>query len=54
MDADFFYYSIYDIFTQRQPRACVRVFINFFKKLFLRNYWLDFYQISQEWSLDKG
>ena len=34
----------------------VRAFVNFFfkkkKKLLLRNYWLDFYQISRECSLD--
>ena len=31
----------------------VRAFVNFFfKKLLLRNYGLDFYQISQECSLD--
>ena len=29
MDADFFYYSVYDRFIQRQPFACVR-------KLFLK------------------
>ena len=39
MDANFFYYSIYDRFIQRQPHACVRVSVNlFFKKLLLRNY----------------
>ena len=29
-------------------RACMCAFVNFFfkKKLLLRNYWLDFYQIS--------
>ena len=33
----------------------VRVFVNFFfEKLFLRNCWLDFYQISQECSIDRG
>ena len=33
----------------------VRAFVNFlFEKLLLRNYWLDFYQISQECSLDRG
>ena len=33
----------------------VRVFVNFFfEKLLLRNYWLDFYQISQECSSDRG
>ena len=33
-------------------RACVRACVNFFfKKLLLRNYWLDFNQISQECSL---
>ena len=32
----------------------VRAFANFFcKKLLIRNYWLDFYQISQECSLDR-
>ena len=32
---------------------CVRPSVNFsFKKLLLRNYWLDFYQISQECSID--
>ena len=54
MDVDFCYYSIYDEFIQKQPYACVRVFINFFFEKLLRNYWLDFYQISQECSLDKG
>ena len=52
---NFFYYYIYDRFIHRQPCACVHVFINFFfKKLLLRNYGLDFYQISQECSLDRG
>ena len=33
----------------------MRAFENFlFKKLLLRNYLLDFYQISQECSLDRG
>ena len=33
----------------------VHVFVNFFfKKLLLRNYWLDFKQISQECSFDRG
>ena len=33
----------------------VRAFLNlFFEKLLLRNYWLNFYQISQECSLDRG
>ena len=36
MDANFFYYSIYDRFIQRQPCACVRAcmcaFVNFFFK----------------------
>ena len=44
MDADFFYYSIYDRFIQRQLCACIRKL--FFKKL-LRNCGLDFYKISQ-------
>ena len=33
MDANFFYYSIYDIFIQRQKmylHACVCAFVNFF------------------------
>ena len=38
MDANFFYYSIYDKFIQRQPCACMRAFVNF-KKLLLRSYW---------------
>ena len=32
MDANFFYYSIYDRFIQRQPCACMRAFVNFFFK----------------------
>ena len=32
----------------------VCVFVNFFFEKLLRNYWLDFYQISQECSLDRG
>ena len=34
MDANFFYYSIYDRFIQRQPcvRACMCAFVNFFFK----------------------
>ena len=32
MDANFFHYSIYDRFIQRQPCECVRVFVNFFFK----------------------
>ena len=32
MDANFFYYSIYDRFIQRQPCACVSAFVNFFFK----------------------
>ena len=32
MDANFFYYSIYDRFIQRQPCACVGAFVNFFFK----------------------
>ena len=36
MDANFFYYSIYDRFIQRQPYACMRAcmcaFVNFFFK----------------------
>ena len=42
MDANFFYYSIYDRFVQRQPCACVCACICkcFFKKL-LRNYQLN-------------
>ena len=31
----------------------VHAFVNFLKKLLLRNNWLDFYQISQECSLDR-
>ena len=32
----------------------MRAFVNFFfKKFLLRNYWLDFYQISQECNLDR-
>ena len=34
---------------------CVRAFVNFFfEKLLRRSYCLDFYQISQECSLDTG
>ena len=32
MDANFFYYSIYDRFIQRQPCAWVYAFVNFFFK----------------------
>ena len=34
MDANFFYYSIYDRFIQRQPcvRACVCAYVDFFFK----------------------
>ena len=54
MDVNFFYYSIYDRFIQRQPCACMRAFVNFFFKKLLKNNELDFYQISQECSLDRG
>ena len=30
MDANFFYYSIYYIFIQKQPCACMRATVNFF------------------------
>ena len=52
MDVNFFYYFIYDkIYTDKHLHA----FVNFFfKKLLLRNYWLDFYQISLECPLDRG
>ena len=46
MDANFFYYSIYDRFIQRQPCTCMHAFVNFFFKKLL--------QISQECSLAKG
>ena len=29
MDANFFYYSIYDRFIQRQPCACMRACVHF-------------------------
>ena len=29
MDVNFCYYSIYDSFIQRQPCACMHVFVNF-------------------------
>ena len=32
MDANFFYYSIYDRFILRQPCVCVHAFVNFFFK----------------------
>ena len=36
-----------DLYKDNHVRACVCAFVNFFfKKLLLRNYWLDFYQIS--------
>ena len=35
MDANFFYYSVYDRYIQRQPCACVRAFVNFFFKKLL-------------------
>ena len=54
MDANFFNYSIYDRFIQRQPCAYMSAFVNFFFKKLLRNYILDFYQISWECSLDRG
>ena len=44
----------YDRFIQRQPCVCMHVFVNFCKKLLRRNHWQDFYQISQECSLDGG
>ena len=55
MDANFFYYSIYDRFIRRKPCPCVHASINFFfKKLLLRNCCMDFYRISRECSLDRG
>ena len=55
MDVNFFHYSIYDRFIQRQLCTCRRASVNSFcKKLLLRNYWLDFYHISQEYALDRG
>ena len=35
MDANIYYYSIYDRFIQRQPCACVRAFVKFFFKKLL-------------------
>ena len=32
MDANFFYYSIYDRFKSRQPFACMHAFVNFYFK----------------------
>ena len=37
MDANFFYYSIYDRFIQRQPCVCIRALVNFFFEKLLRN-----------------
>ena len=42
-----------DLYKDNHVPVCVFVSF-FFKKLLHRNYWLDFYQISQECSLDKG
>ena len=39
-----------DLYKDNHVRASINLF---FKKLLLRNYWLDFYQISQECSLDR-
>ena len=36
MDANFFYYSIYDRFIQRQPCACVHLLTFSLKKLLLK------------------
>ena len=56
MDANFFYYSIdmIDLYKDNHVRACVRACVHAcvhllpfsLKKLLLRNYCLDFYQIS--------
>ena len=55
MDANFFYYSIYDNFIQRQPCACMHRLLTFSLKEFCSETidW-DFYQISHECSLDRG
>ena len=54
MDGNFFYHSIYNRFSQRQPFARIRAFVNVFFKELLFNYWLDLYQISLECSLDSS
>ena len=42
-----------DLYKDNHVRACMHAFVNFFfKKLFFRNYQLDFYQISHECSLE--
>ena len=43
-----------DLYKDNRVRAYMCAFVNFFFKKLLRNYWLDFYQISQESSLDRG
>ena len=55
MDANFFYYSIYDRFTQTTMclHACVCAFVNFFfKKTFLET--IDLTVTKFQCSLDKG
>ena len=51
MDANFFYYSIYDRCIQRQPCGCSRAFVNFFFKQ-LQKLFAGFLPFSQECSLD--
>ena len=47
MQISFIILFMIDLYKDNHVRACVCAFVNFFfEELLLRNYWLDFYQIS--------
>ena len=50
MQISFIIVFMIDLYKDNRLRA----FVNFFFEKLLKNYWLDFYQISQEYSLDRG
>ena len=47
MQISFIIVFMIDLYKDNHVRVCVCAFVNFFfKKEIVRNYWLDFYQIS--------
>ena len=52
MQISFIILFMIDLYKDNHVHECVCKL--FFEKLLLRNYGLDFYQISQECSLDRG